>query len=403
MAKKLTNFEELEGEKENYTQQRQGRSASLIAQLNRTPLEERHNQKEQYWRELLEGVQDGTNDPLTQFMDYIEFESHRIKGDWTMKRSNILDVVELCLMYCQKLERYTNDKRYLNVWLDYCTNFYSPEEQVDVLVYMYRSNVANQLSEYYSYFVDILIQLERYKEAYQVIKLGIESHAEPRDQLVQELKYMERDYVDGLDPPEGNHNLEQNITNIIQYNEPSVILNGSRDALIKEYQERQVKNNSKNFSIHNDVSETSNSGIFEDDTNNEKLILQQLGEHEVKFQSRKEKLKENRQPSIGKFEPESTNIKPLKQVSSVKNKRQIATKKLPIFNDDLGRSGPIYKIIYFKGHNPDKIDCNFDLLYPSDEEELSIEQLLAYSRRLRMSKRIHSEDESDNRIKRVHQ
>lgn len=385
MTDKLTLFEDLEVDKENYKIQRQGRSASLISRLNHTSEANIKLQKEEYWREILNKVQTA-DDPLPLFTQCIEFESHQIKSDWTSRRSKLLDINELCLLYCEKFDKYKNDPKFLNVWLDYCLNFYSNEEQIDVLVYMYRSSIANQLADFYSYFVDILVLLERYQEAYEVIQLGIQSGAKPERQLQDELGLLQRDYSQEI---QLNNSSDVNSLSLDQivtyYNEPSLILNQDRNRLIREYHVRNESSPSMSLNPKRATSVDVYVDNIEDDSSNvnDKLILQ-LTDSELKFQSRNERLKENKSMITGKFEP-NTSIAPLKPVDCDISEERKHTDKLSIFNDDLNRNGPIFKMIFIDGMKPEKIDCNFKLIYPQDGIEYSFEELLAQSRRKKRS------------------
>lgn len=398
MGEKLTIFEDLEDDKENYTVQRQGRSASLIARLNHTSEESKDVQKEELWREILDKAH-STEDPLQLFTDYIEYESHHVKGDWTSKRSKLLDVNELCLLYCKQIDKYKNNLKFLNVWLDYCTNFYSNEEQIDVLVYMYRSNIANQLAEFYSFFIDILVLLERYQEAYQVVRLGIKAGAKPSKQLKDELELLEKYYPQEIQSNGATDATDFGLDHIVTgYNEPSLVLNHDINVLIKEYHGRAEKG----ASTISSVKRSSSSVIYMDEndadtdgnkhTIKDKLMLKPT-DNELKFQSKREKSKENMPIITGKFEPD-TNITPLKQIDSPIPEPNA---KLPIFNDNLGKNGAIFKMIYIDGLKPEKIDCNFDLIYPQDGVELSIEELLAQSRRNKRS--MSQASHSDKRVK----
>ena len=136
MTEKVVSFDELEDDKENYSYQRRGRSVSLISQLKSTTENSNKLNKNEYWERILQQVY-LVDDPLPLFIEYIETESHNIMGDWTSKKSNLLEVNELCLLYCQRFDKYKNDPKYLNVWLDYCTNFFSMEDQIDIFYYMY--------------------------------------------------------------------------------------------------------------------------------------------------------------------------------------------------------------------------------------------------------------------------
>lgn len=398
MGEKLTIFEDLEDDKENYTVQRQGRSASLISRLMHTSEESKDVLKEDIWREILDKAH-SVEDPLQLFIDYIEFESHQVKGDWTSRRSKLLDVNELCLLYCKQMDKYKNNVKFLNVWLDYCTNFYSNEEQIDVLVYMYRSNIANQLADFYSYFIDILVLLERYQEAYQVVKLGIKTGAKPEKQLKDELELLEKDYPQEIQGDAVTDETEFGLDQIVtRYNEPNLVLNHDINTLITEYHAR-----GQNGSVSaSSLKSSSNPTIYMDDIDSDsegnksnikdKLILK-LTDNELKFQSKREKLKENMPIITGKFEPD-TNITPLLQVDTTLTEPNA---KLSIFDDNLGKNGAIFKMIYITGLKPEKIDCNFDLIYPQDGVEFSIEELLAQSRGSR--RRISPTSHSNKRVK----
>lgn len=412
MTEKVVSFDELEDDKENYSYQRRGRSVSLISQLKSTSENSNKLNKNEYWERILQQVY-LVDDPLPLFIEYIETESHNIMGDWTSKKSNLLEVNELCLLYCQRFDKYKNDPKYLNVWLDYCTNFFSMEDQIDIFYYMYRSNICTQLSDLYSYFVDIFILLKRYSEAYRIINLGIHAGAKPEKQLLDELNLLKDDenfdflQMDGLtnhgssssssSSTSQDSNLNSHLAFQINYNEPNLILNQERNNLIWEYQNRKERynnepNNTKEKQKEGN-SKPNNLGIYRDDEFeaddgsklnnifNDGSVIPSLSdiESELKFQSRKEKFKENKHLIIGKIEPNSQ-LEPLKQVVSAALDQPRANNKLSIFNDNIRRNGPIYKIIHIEGKKPEKIDCNFNLIYYKAGIEYSIEEILALFR-----------------------
>lgn len=407
MPKKLVLFDELEDDKENYSYQRKGRSVSLISQLKTTSKTSDESSKNEYWKQILNQIS-LVDDPLSLFVEYIEIESHKIMSDWTLKRSNLLEIVELCLLYCQRFDRYKNDPKYLNVWLDYCSNFYSTEDQINIFYYMYRSDICVELSDFYSYFTDIFVLLERYFEAYQVLNLGIQANAKPEKQLLDELNLLKENenfkvsQVDRTADHDGFQNSNQNNHPAFQinYHEPNLILNQERNDLIRNYQNRIIRNNSqartKNQNLNN--LNPSSSSIYRDENDeaNDTFNVFKSSVHNIlddksivplataiastlKFESRNEKFKENKHLISGRIEPNSE-IEPLKQVASMPLNQPKVNNKLSIFNDTMHRNGPIYKILHVSGMKPEKIDCNFNLIYTEDGTEHSIEEILALIR-----------------------
>ena len=241
---------------------------------------------------------------------------------------------------------------------------------------MYRSNICTELSDFYSYFIRIFIQLERYSEAYQALSLGIQANAKPEKQLLDELKLLDR--ISNGDLSE-NSNLDNHLVFRINCHEPNLILNQERNDLIRNYQnriirnktQRNIKEEKKKQGLIN--SNSSTPSIYRDenseinDTFNVKSTTFSsidIGSN-LKFKSRNEKFKENKHLITGRIEP-NCEIKPLRHVATIPLDQSYSNNKLSIFNDRSGRNGPIYKRININGMEPEKIDCNFNLIYSKD-------------------------------------
>ena len=389
MTKKLVLFDQLEDDKENYSYQRKGRSVSLISQLKTASKTSTKFNNDEYWKKILDQIY-LVDDPLSLFIEYIETESHKIMSDWTSKKSDLLEINELCLLYCQRFDKYSNDPKYLNVWLDYCSNFYSNEDQIDIFYYMYRSNICTELSDFYSYFIRIFIQLERYSEAYQALSLGIQANAKPEKQLLDELKLLDR--ISNGDLSE-NSNLDNHLVFRINCHEPNLILNQERNDLIRNYQNRIIRNKTQ----RNIKEEKKKQGLINSNSSTPSIYRDEKSEindtfnvksttfssidigSNLKFKSRNEKFKENKHLITGRIEP-NCEIKPLRHVATIPLDQSKSNNKLSIFNDRSGRNGPIYKRININGMEPEKIDCNFNLIYSKDGIEYSIEEILALTR-----------------------
>lgn len=392
-----TNFAHIELEKENILPLKDGRSAKRLSEILQQDSLDLNSTRLAYERRLLDDLED-LDDPLELFLDYITWLNDVSPQGGTSKKSGILDVMERCLMYFRDMETYKNDPRLLKLWLWYIELFSrnSNQESSDIFVYMLRKRIGSKLSLYYEEFSGLLFEMKRYKEAYHMMKLGINESARPQSRLSRrlsdfEVKLREMN-IDFHSPLTDTHFLESQSPRFVLGRERSSIIS-DRTELNHTSHERLQNDSSNNVSLKYKV--FNDGGAF----NNENDRIHNEGWDVLDAVSNKNK--ENKSPKSNLAA--SSNLGKLRQEESLALlEGKPSMEKLPIFKDSIGRSDPVYKILEVPGKKPEKIDCNFKLLYPNSNEEFCIEEILAISRKIYYKRndksRLDNEDRSHTTI-----
>lgn len=369
--KDRVNFSELEVEKENVTQLREGRSARRLLDVlsqNDLQLQETRND---YERKLAYNTT--TDNTLDLYMDYIEWINHAYPQGGTSSQSGMLDVMERCLKRFKDDPSYKNDIRYLKIWLDYIRMFHSESltESMNVFVYLYRNRIGNELVLFYLEFSEQLIKMGKLKEALYMLQTGVESVIDEKNLLLQKVMELSSDLQE-------QNIVAQDIEEYFDSEYRPLILDQSRQNIIRDYKERRKKLKTPNVSSPTPGKYRIFNDEEEDETDESSNFKFKIYDDNTKstFESKHNKSKENQLK--GKVLGEDSNLGIIKQVDKLPHTH--SNKQNFIFNDNLGRTDPVYKLIHIRDKKPEKIDCNFDLIYRSVSEEFSIEELLAISR-----------------------
>lgn len=392
-------YSEIEDHKENILPLREGRSVQRLKNALSSDFIELNRVRNEFETRLTKELS-GTPDPLGLWMEYI---------DWTRDafpqgtNSKLLDVIERCLVYIKNQEQFRDDIRCLDLWLFYIDSFFmdSKRESRNIYIYMFRNHIATHLSKFYIEFSKLLYSMGKFKESYDFLLIGKTNDAQPSEKLdgcIAECSDILR--VKGISLESDNNNDGIQINEYLaRCGNPRIldrdletILN-SNHLVSNEIKNLRKEKKSTKLEMHVDGQDSDDN----EDNGNGKIYEDTWDI----FESKTIKVKENKLPST-LLEP-NINIKPIPQNTDSITQPSNIMNKSAIFNDNTSRSGPIYKIIHTTGLKPEKIDCNFDLIYDNDNE-YSIEQLLALARNHypNTEKRIlHSSDNEDN-YKRQH-
>lgn len=371
--KTSTNFDEIEIEKENILPLKEGRSAQGLSQTLREDASQLNTTRLAFERRLLEELED-MDDPFELFMEYITWINHAYPQGGSSKQSGMLDVLERCLMYLRDMETYRNDPRFLKLWLWYIELFAadSTQESKDIYIYMLRKQIGSKLSLFYESFGALLFEMGRYREAHYILRMGIEENARPQHRLLKRLdefetrlRSMNVDLESG--PQVGPQFLEPSSSVILGRERSSVIFNGRSGISTDGQVDDESHAKPAKYDIFRD---TENPESVNNDINVNGWDI---------LDGRANRTKEN-QVNLARI-VSGSNVGGIQQVAAQPTKEG-ALDKLTIFKDALGRSDPVYKIVRTPGKRPEKIDCNFNLIYPDDRDEYCFEEILARSRNL---------------------
>ncbi|ORX61612.1 hypothetical protein DM01DRAFT_1126082, partial [Hesseltinella vesiculosa] len=182
----LASFED---HKENITPRREGRSARQLEKMYQQSDPDRRQMirqgREAFQREL--DMLDELDDPLDVYVRYLH---------WTMdtfpqgnnQESKLADLFEKAAQRFKDDPRYRSDPRYLNCWIQYMSWTDDPK---DVFVYLLRKEIGTTLALFYERYSAMFEDRQRYTEAKDALKLGIERQAQPLARLQRGLVQLE--------------------------------------------------------------------------------------------------------------------------------------------------------------------------------------------------------------------
>lgn len=189
----LIDFSILEDSKENIQSLPGGRSAKQLAAilspvsggLNAPTPEETKTlndaMRQEYEKEL-QTISD-RDDPLDVYDRYVKWALSAYTSAQATKESQLLPLLERATKAFLTAAHYKNDPRYLKLWLHYIRLFSdSPRETFS---YLARHNIGENLSLFYEEFAAWFETNDRWTQAEEVYKLGLEKQAYPSERLAR--------------------------------------------------------------------------------------------------------------------------------------------------------------------------------------------------------------------------
>lgn len=141
------------------------------------------------YRKFEKDIKQSSNDDDELFETYAKYiewiQQNYPRGGKEIKFSEIL---EKCIKTFFNKKQYQNNERMLSIFLCYTNIVANPQ---DVFKVFYKQNFAKKLSTFYIEWAYLFEMQNKYKQAIQVIKLGIENEAEPLSRLKQILNDLE--------------------------------------------------------------------------------------------------------------------------------------------------------------------------------------------------------------------
>ncbi|CCD24528.1 protein kinase BUB1 NDAI_0D02140 [Naumovozyma dairenensis CBS 421] len=333
--------------------------------------QELNDVKLHFERKLLNELED-MDDPLELFLDYLGALSQLIPEN----NQFLIELIERSLLYLRDIDTYQNDPRYLQLWHKYI-DFLDRQQSVDnleeifnVLKYMFSLHIGYKLALFYEYFSTYLFQVDRFIEAHYILEVGIKRRARPLNRLLITLHELESK-LRNLNP---NFNIELPIQLefLERFREPSFVTRRSTSSFVENAQKTYL--------------------VKQEQLVNRPLQWE-LYREERGFVPRVNKVVEGK-------------VSRIKSALVIADNVETETKpvKLPIFADSQEKisevdNEKVYKIIENPGRKPEKIDCNFSLLY-LDNQEYAVEEILAMSRNYYFTQKKESFAHNDENIDR---
>lgn len=196
----LVDFDLIEGQKENIQSLPGGRSARKLAELySPSPLHklstptptDTKNVNDCIRAEYEAEVQalSESDDPLDVYDRYVRWTLDAYPSAQATPQSQLHTLLERATKTFITSAQYKNDPRYLKLWLHYIQFFSdSPRE---TYVFLSRHAIGEGLALFYEEFAAWLESAQRWGQAEEVYKLGIEREARPVQRLLRKFKEFE--------------------------------------------------------------------------------------------------------------------------------------------------------------------------------------------------------------------
>jgi hypothetical protein len=182
-------IDQIEACKENIQPLRQGRNAKTLLGLI-TSSESDGDQKKQ--RKVLESkIKNAvtSTDPLAPWLEYISWTQQNYLS--ATRKSYLIPLLEKCTRTFKSTEQYTNDPRYVDVWLQYAAACPAPD---DIFAFMEANGIGSDLAKFYVAWAAYVESKSLISKAEEILQLGLAREAGPVILLVRAQNSL-RDYV----------------------------------------------------------------------------------------------------------------------------------------------------------------------------------------------------------------
>ncbi|KAI0113979.1 Mad3/BUB1 homology region 1-domain-containing protein [Nemania sp. FL0031] len=197
----LIDFDVIEGQKENIQSLPGGRSAKKLAEVfspsplhkleTPTPADTKNINdciRAEYEAEV--AALSESDDPLDVFDRYVRWTFDAYPSAQATPQSQLHTLLERATKAFIGSAQYKNDPRYLKLWLHYI-HFFSDSPR-ETFVFLSRHNIGESLALFYEEYAAWLESAERWAQAEEVYKLGIERDARPVQRLIRKFGEFEQ-------------------------------------------------------------------------------------------------------------------------------------------------------------------------------------------------------------------
>lgn len=204
VSEDLIDFEIIENQKENIQSLPGGRSARALASMfspsplhalsTPTPSDTRNlndAMRNEYENELLNMSE--SDDPLDIFDRYVRWTMDAYPSAQATPASGLLPLLERATKTFLTSAQYKNDPRYLKLWLSYI-RFFSDTPR-ETFAFLARHNIGDGLALFYEEFAAWLEGAERWTQAEEVYKMGIDKEARPAPRLLRKFNEFQQRFA----------------------------------------------------------------------------------------------------------------------------------------------------------------------------------------------------------------
>lgn len=199
--KEIVNFDLIEGQKENIQSLPGGRSARKLAELyspsplhklsTPTPADTKNINdciRAEYEAEV-QSISE-SDDPLDVYDRYVRWTLDAYPSAQATPQSQLHTLLERATKAFITSSQYKNDPRYLKLWLQYIQFF--ADTPRETYIFLSRHGIGEGLALFYEEYAAWLEAAERWGQAEEVYKLGIEREARPVQRLLRKFKEFEQ-------------------------------------------------------------------------------------------------------------------------------------------------------------------------------------------------------------------
>lgn len=177
----VVDFESLECQKENIEPVRQGRSVTSLAKAFDTdPVHasvENDSRREAYEAELREASE--LDDPLEVWVRYLAWTKEAYPAGQS-SHSGYIQLLERCSKQFVRVPHYSNDPRYLKIWIEYARFSDDPRE---MFCFLARNDIGQDLATFYEEYAAFLEVRDRKGQADEIYQMGLLKGARPVNRL----------------------------------------------------------------------------------------------------------------------------------------------------------------------------------------------------------------------------
>ncbi|EST07424.1 Protein kinase domain protein [Kalmanozyma brasiliensis GHG001] len=179
----IIDFNAIESQKENVQPLAKGRSAHALSNTLNMQHKQRHallaQQRAEHEQIVTSEDNADSDDPLEAWTKYVKWCIDNFPSGQTHE-SGLIPLLERATRHFKDSEQYTNDPRYLRLWILYARNV---ECARDVYNFLLANEIGTKLASLYEELAVVLKGQRMYDEADAMYKLGIARRANPIDRI----------------------------------------------------------------------------------------------------------------------------------------------------------------------------------------------------------------------------
>ncbi|KAG1173229.1 hypothetical protein G6F70_006516 [Rhizopus microsporus] len=164
----------IDSSKENIKPRRQGRHAAALV-IEEAERDEVMELKHVEFKNRLDNMDD-LDDPLNVYVEYYTWTTEM----YPYNDTRLLNLLKDATPQFVDDVRYKNDPRYLKLWIEYANLVKEPR---DIYVYLVKKDIGQSLALFYEEYANYLEGIQKYDEAEEVYKRGIQQSAAPLRRL----------------------------------------------------------------------------------------------------------------------------------------------------------------------------------------------------------------------------